>query len=167
MSSITSGIGQMSDLQSQIWQMYNKINNATINSASQQSSESVEFNGVSSQDFVKALEEQLQKQSEQVLNNEANLMQSEQLGMPSSLSISEVGVENNSYQDVINSLMNSMAENNSENSNQQQPNVSDIETTGVLATNHAGISFKSQASNFIQKLIDSYKDKGSIIGLNV
>ena len=176
MSSIIGGMSQMSDIQSQIWQMYNKINNATIDAGQKQIEDSPEAK-ISGEEFAKALEEQYQKQNEFVLNNEMNFLQSEQLGMPAGLNITEVGSTNESYQTLINTLMESMMENLDKNSDghlsqeevQGLENVlnrtPNSETTGNLATN--GSSFKNQASNFIQKLIDSYKDKGSINGLNV
>lgn len=57
MSSIMGGMSQISDLQSQIWQMYNKINNATIDAGQKHLSEGID-ESVVGEDFVKALEEQ-------------------------------------------------------------------------------------------------------------
>lgn len=177
MSSIIGGMSQMSDIQSQIWQMYNKINNATIDAGQKHLEEFSEANAIAGEDFAKALEEQYQKQNQQVLNNEMNFMQTEQLGMPAGLNITEVGSTDESYQGLINTLMESMMENLDKNSDghvssdeiqglekvlNKTPNA---ETTGSLASNSG--FFKNQASNFIQKLIDTYKDKGSINGLNV
>ena len=44
----------------------------------------------------------------------------------------------------------------------------DVETTGSLASSKAGDFLKNQASNFIQKLIDKYKDNSeSVLGIFV
>ncbi len=175
MSSIMGGMSQISDLQSQIWQMYNKINNATIDAGQKHLSEGIDEN-VASEDFVKALEEQFQKQTQQVLDKEVNLLQSEQMGMPAGMNISEVGEADVSYQSLIDSLMESMMNNLDKNSDghvsqDEMKNLEkaisqtpDIETTGSIAFSN---SATNKASNFIQKLIDTYKDKGSINGINV
>ena len=162
MSSITSGIGQVSDLQSQIWQMYNKINNATIDAGQKNSVSAIDDESVS-KDFIKSLEEQFQKQNQQVFDEENLFIKDESIGMPAGLNIQEVGEPEKSYQSIIESLTESMTQ----NSEQNLAGTPDSETTGSLAFLNTGDNIKTQASNFIQKLIDTYKDKGSINGLNV
>lgn len=98
------------------------------------------------------------------------------MGMPAGMNITEIGEADASYQNMINSLMESMMDNLNKNSDEhvsqdemkklknsisQTP---DIETTGSIAFSN---SATNKASNFIQKLIDTYKDKGSINGINV
>lgn len=154
MSSITGGLGQISDLQTQIWQMYNKINNATINEGQKHVVETVD-NDLLREDFVKTLEEQMQKQNQP--NLETNLLQNEQLGMPAGLNITQAGSVNESYDSIISSLMESLSQQN----DNLKIKTTNTETTGSLAFKH------NSASNFIQKLIDSYKDKGSVNGINI
>lgn len=176
MSSITGGMSQISDMQTKIWQMYNQINNATISVGQKNFQDDSEVS-VLNQDFVKALEEQMQKQEKQVLTEQTNFEQHQELGMPIWLNITDVGAKEQSYEMIINDLMNSLADdlNNkskeqfSNNKNGEINNLSQTpstETTGSLASLNVG-EFKNQAGNFIQKLIDAYKDRGSVIGLNV
>lgn len=146
MSSIIGGMSQISDFQSQIWQMYNKINNATINEGQKHSIETE----VSGEDFIRNLEAQLEKEKQEVFGSEKFFMQDEKLGMPAGLNITEVGAPEESYQSIINSLMESMMDNLNKNPQDNLSKAPSTETTGSLAFSK---------TNYIQKLIDSYKDK--------
>ena len=99
MSSTINSIAQNSDMQAMIVSMFNKINNATINAGQNKSDEK----SISSADFVKALEKQLQKSTESVGENNQN--SSNQIGMPAGMKIDE---DNNiikeSYKELLQSF---------------------------------------------------------------
>ena len=147
MSSIIGGMSQITDFQSQIWQMYNKINNATINEGQKHSLEST--TEISGEDFIKVLEEQLEKEKQQIFGSEKFFIQDEKLGMPAGMNITEVGETEESYQSIINSLLESMMDNLNKNPQDNLSKAPDTETTGSLAFSK---------TNYIQKLIDSYKN---------
>ncbi len=171
MSSIVNSIVQNSDMQAMIVSMFNKINNATINAGQSK----IDEKSISNVDFVKALEEQLQKSTDDISNN--NREANNQVGMPSGMKIDD---ENNIIKEQYKELLNNIIENLDKNSDGKitEQEMKDFtnkisqsgntETTGTLASSKAMDFLKNQASNFIQKLIDNYKDNGgSISGIFV
>lgn len=171
MSSTINSIAQNSDMQAMIVSMFNKINNATINAGQNKSDEK----SISSADFVKALEKQLQKSTESVGENNQN--SSNQIGMPAGMKIDE---DNNiikeSYKELLQSIMENLDENSDGKISQDEmknfvnklSQSGNTETTGTLASSNAFDFIKNQAGTFIQKLIDNYKDNGgSILGISV
>ena len=175
MSSIINGISQNSDMQAMIMSMFNKINNATINAGKDVKTSGVE--GISSSEFVKELEKQL-KMSEDLLSGKNNLTnKAEQVGMPSNLSVSEDNsITKDIYGELVSSIINNLDKNSDgkisekeiKNFTEKLSKSDDVETTGSLASSKAGDFLKNQASNFIQKLIDKYKDNSeSVLGIFV
>ncbi len=174
MSSTINGISQNSDMQAMILSMFNKINNATINAG--QNSFASEEKGVSNADFVKALETQLQKSVDtQIL--EQNTNKNSKLGMPAGMTIDdENNIVNESYKELLNSIVENLDKNSDGKITEQEmkdfsgkiSQKGDAETTGTLASSKAGEFLKNQASAFIQKLIDNYKDNSSsVLGIFV
>lgn len=174
MSSLINNISQNGDMQAMIVSMFNKINNATINSA--QSASLKDEKSVSTSDFVKSLEEQLQKSVDTKVLENSNARNSA-LGIPAGMRVDE---ENNiikeSYQELLKTIMEKLDENSDGKiSSEEMSNLKDQlvqsgnpETTGTLASSNAGDFLKTQASKFIQKLIDKYKDNSeSILGIFV
>ena len=173
MSSIINGIANNGDMQAMIVSMFNKINNATINSSKNFQNNNV--NSISSADFVKSLEEQFKK-SEKIAPEISKNAQ-EQIGMPAGMTISDDNtIMKDSFKELINSVMENLDENKDgkisqqemENFTEKLSHSKNAETTGSLASSKAGDFLKNQASNFIQKLIDKYKDNsGSVLGIFV
>lgn len=174
MSSIINSIVQNKDMQSMIFSMFNKINNATLNAGQKASAKSTD--GISNEDFVKALEEQLNKTAVENPNDKSRA-QSVQSGMPAGMSIDgENNIVNPSYKELLNSIVENI-DNNSDGkiTEQELQSFTDKlthgkthETTGNLASSKTFDFLKNQAGTFIQKLIDSYKDNGgSISGISV
>lgn len=172
MSSIINGISNNSDMQAMIVSMFNKINNATISAS--KNIQNDRQKSISSAEFVKSLEEQLQK-SENTTDLNKNIQG--QIGMPAGMSISDDNtITKDSFKELISSIMNNLDKNSDGEISQQEikdfteklSKTGDTETTGTLASSKAGEFLKNQASNFIQKLIDRYKDNSdSILGLFV
>ena len=171
MSSTINSIAQNNDMQAMIVSMFNKINNATISAGQNKTDEK----SISSVDFVKALEKQLQKSTESV--NENNQNSNNQVGMPAGMKIDE---DNNlikeSYKELLQSIMENLDENSDGKISQDEmknfvnkiSQSGNTETTGTLASSKAFDFIKNQAGTFIQKLIDNYKDNGgSISGIFV
>jgi len=171
MSSTINSIAQNNDMQAMIVSMFNKINNATISAGQNKTDEK----SISSVDFVKALEKQLQKSNESV--NENNQNSNNQVGMPAGMKIDE---DNNlikeSYKELLQSIMENLDENSDGKISQDEmknfvnkiSQSGNTETTGTLASSKAFDFIKNQAGTFIQKLIDNYKDNGgSISGIFV
>lgn len=173
MSSIINGIANNSDMQAMIVSLFNKINNATINSSknSQDSKKSI-----SSAEFVKSLEEQLKK-SESLNVQDNKVSTQKQLGMPAGMTISEDNIiSKDSFKELINSVMENLDKNSDGKISEDEikdfteklSQAGQTETTGSLASSKAGDFLKNQATNFIQKLIDKYKDNSeSILGIFV
>lgn len=174
MSSTINGVSQNSDMQAMILSMFNKINNATINAG--QNSFVSEEKGVSNVDFVKALESQLQKSIDtQILEQNSN--KNTKLGMPVGMTLDdENNIVNESYKELLNSIVENLDKNSDGKITEQEmkdfsgkiSQKGDAETTGTLASSKAGEFLKNQASAFIQKLIDNYKDNSSsVLGIFV
>ena len=173
MASIINGIANNSDVQSMIVSMFNKINSATINAS--KNVQNTKEKSISSAEFIKSLEEQLQKSEK--FTPEVNKNTHNEIGMPAGMTISD---DNTITKDSFNKLLNSVIETLDENSDgkisqQEMENFTEklshlgnSETTGSLASSKAGEFLKNQATNFIQKLIDKYKDNSeSILGIFV
>ena len=176
MSSIVNNIGNNSDMQAMVLSMFNKINNATINAAQKTGVNGI--NEISMSDFAKTLEEQLKKSDNNVLNHNQNSDIQNKIGIPAGMNLSEDNtIVKDSYKNLVNSIMESLDENSDGKiTKKEMENFTDkisskdsnTETTGSLASSKAGDFLKNQASNFIQKLIDKYKDNSeSILGIFV
>jgi len=175
MSSIINNLAQNSDMQSMILSMFNKINNATIN-AGQNVSPNGE-KGISVEEFVKTLEVQLKKAVADVSENSNNITKNEQTGMPAGMKINDDNsITKDSYQEILKSIMENLDENSDGKITQEEmqhfsdklSHAGNAETTGTLASSNVGEFLKNQAGNFIQKLIDKYKDNSeSILGIFV
>ncbi|MBR2526227.1 hypothetical protein IKE67_07135 [bacterium] len=173
MASIINTIANNSDVQSMIVSMFNKINSATINASKNIQSEKVK--SISSADFVKSLEEQLQKSEK--FTPEVNKNAHNEIGMPAGMTISDDNtITKDSFNKLLNSVMETLDENSDgkisqqemENFTEKLSHLGNSETTGSLASSKAGEFLKNQATNFIQKLIDKYKDNSeSILGIFV
>jgi len=173
MSSIINGITNNSDMQAMIVSMFNKINNATISAS--KNTQNNRINSISSSDFVKSLEEQFKKSEK--ISNDVNKNIQEQIGMPAGMTVSEDNtITKDAYKNLISSIMDKLDENKDGKISQKEmedftdklSKTNDSETTGTLASSKAGEFLKNQAGNFIQKLIDRYKDNSdSILGIFV
>lgn len=165
MSAIIGGISQNSDLQSMIFQMFNKINNATINSGEKTSALDT-TKAINTEDFARNLEKQLQAEQEAQKPNNSGL-KAIKLDNPATFNITNAEESSaDFYKEILNSVMETLkeAEESASNKASKAPSV---ENAGSIASADLGDSLKNLAGEFIQKLIDNYKDKGSILGINV
>ncbi len=165
MSAIIGGISQNSDLQSMIFQMFNKINNATINSGEKTSALDT-TKAINVEDFARNLEKQLQVEKEIQKPNQ-NGLKAIKLDNPATFNITNA--DENSvdfYKEILNSVIESLKE-TEEKSDVKISKTPSVENAGSIASADMGDSLKNLAGSFIQKLIDNYKDKGSILGINV
>lgn len=175
MSSIINGISNNSDMQAMILSMFDKINNAAINAAQKVQTDKQKI--INSSDFVKVLEEQFAKADAVVPHENGTQNLQNKLGMPAGMNVAQdETITKDSFKELIGSIMENLDENSDgkiskqeiENFKDKLTQSNDVETTGTLASANAGDFLKNQASNFIQKLIDKYKDNSdSILGIFV
>ena len=102
MSAIIGGISQNSDLQSMIFQMFNKINNATINSGEKTSALDT-TKAINVEDFARNLEKQLQVEKEIQKQGKTKLIK---IATPICNFLLKFGIDirRNVFKDIINNL---------------------------------------------------------------
>ena len=174
MSSLISSIANNSNVQAMIVNMFNKINDATINAGQNKAND---IKSISSEDFVKALENQFKKSASNVSDSVKIDITEGQIGMPAGMKISEDNsIIKESYQELLKSIMDNLDKNSDGTISQEEmtdfmnkiSQSKNAETTGTLASSKAFYYLKNQAGTFIQKLIDKYKDNSdSILGISV
>ena len=185
MVATVSSIASNNDIQLMTAQMFSKMNKADNDGVKGLSLEEVTSIDTSNDEggaaFIKSLQEQFETLD---ANSDGQLSQEEmsytkptqdKLGMPAGMELSE---EVDAYQQLINSLMNSLVssldtdgdgkisqDELKEGLNKITEKSSNTEAAGSVAKSELGDSIKNLAGNFIQKLIDNYKNNDGLQGI--
>ncbi|MGN1125233.1 MAG: EF-hand domain-containing protein [Candidatus Gastranaerophilaceae bacterium] len=185
MVATVSSIASNNDIQLMMAQMFSKMNKADNDGVKGLSLEELTSIDTSNDEggaaFIKSLQEQFETLD---ANSDGQLSQEEmsytkptqdKLGMPAGMELSE---EVDAYQQLINSLMNSLVssldtdgdgkisqDELKESLNKITEKSSNTEAAGSVAKSELGDSIKNLAGNFIQKLIDNYKNNDGLQGI--
>lgn len=185
MVATVSSIASNNDIQLMMAQMFSKMNKADNDGVKGLSLEELTSIDTSNDEggaaFIKSLQEQFETLD---ANSDGQLSQEEmsytkptqdKLGMPAGMEFSE---EVDAYQQLINSLMNSLVssldtdgdgkisqDELKEGLNKITEKSSNTEAAGSVAKSELGDSIKNLAGNFIQKLIDNYKNNDGLQGI--